>query len=216
MTVVVKRLTLLVGITSLLASSCFAQAPTPRAEARQSGTVLVLGDSIGAGYGVPTSKNWVTLLNQRAQSLYPGWKIVNGSVAGDTIKQGAIRLPGLLRQFQPSIVLIELGGNDGLRGARSSIIRQQLAQVAQAVQKAGAEPIIVGVSLPPNFGRRTIKRFREAIRSTAESLQVPYIDLADTEVGKQGAYLQLDRIHPNQSAQPILMEKVWKTLEGQL
>ena len=174
-------------------------------------TVLVLGDSIGAGYGLPDpDQGWVSLLQKR---LAPqGWQVVNASVSGATTSDGLRSLGSLLGKHRPYITLVELGGNDGLRGTPIGNIRANLASIIDKTKKTGSKVLLIGITLPPNYGRRHIQRFEKIYDDLAAQQDVIMVSFARTQAGTNPAYLQFDRIHPNTAAQPILLEAVWEKL----
>ncbi|MBL4583352.1 MAG: arylesterase [Pseudomonadales bacterium] len=190
--------------------------PVNRASVGQANSLIVLGDSISAGYGLPAGRGWVELLKQRLLKRNINWKVANGSIAGETTKGGLVRLPALLKRHQPKIVVIELGGNDGLCGYPLKRIRANLETMIQLASKAGAEVILVGMRLPPNYGGRYANPFFAQYGELATQYKtglVPFF--LDGIVTKEGL-MQEDGIHPTQIAQLQLLEHVWKPLEQML
>ena len=174
--------------------------------------VLVVGDSISAAYGLPPGAGWVDLLAARlADERYP-YRVVNASITGDTTAGGRARLPALLLQHKPSVVVLELGGNDGLRGGNVAATRDNLATMVTAVQRAGAKPLIVGMRLPPNYGSRYVREFDGLFAEVAKARKAPLVPFLFEGFGENNDMFQPDRIHPNAAAQPLLLDNVWREL----
>lgn len=182
----------------------------------QAGTLLIVGDSISTGYGMPTGKGWVGLLEARiVQRGYPH-AVVNASVSGDTSAGGLSRLPSLLQRHRPVIVVIELGGNDGLRGMPIKNTRQNLMQMVQMAKKTGAQVLLTGMDIPPNYGPRYAGEFRDLYPAVAKAADVQWVPAFLATVGADPALMQPDGIHPNLLAQPLLVDAVWPVLEPML
>ncbi|NIC40326.1 arylesterase [Aquabacterium sp. A08] len=182
-------------------------APTP--------TVLVVGDSLSAEYGLRRGSGWVALLEQRLASAVPGWRVVNASVSGDTTSGGRSRLPALLEQHRPGVVVIELGGNDALRGLPLEMTRQNLTAMAEAGRSAGARVLLLGMEMPPNYGARYAADFRRLYTDVARQTQsalVPFFLRGVADGPDPVALFQADRIHPNEEAQPRMLDNVWPEL----
>ncbi|MCS6995556.1 MAG: arylesterase [Casimicrobiaceae bacterium] len=175
-------------------------------------TLLILGDSLSAGYGLSRGEGWVELLERKLASEKVSARVVNASVSGETTAGGLSRLPALLREHRPSILVIELGGNDGLRGAPPETIRANLERMARLGREAGARVVILGMRLPPNYGPSYTaafeRTFREAARATGSELVPFFLE----RLGTDFRYFQPDRIHPTAAAQPLMLETVWPTL----
>lgn len=176
-------------------------------------TLLVVGDSISAGFGLDTQQGWVDLLAARLQQQGSDLKVVNASISGDTSSGGLARLPALLAEHQPALVILELGGNDGLRGQPLEQLQQNLAAMVQQSQKAGAKVLILGMQLPPNYGARYTKAFAQVYLNVAAELDVALLGFFLQGVGGQPGLMQADGIHPNAKAQPLLLENVWPVLK---
>ena len=175
-------------------------------------TILVVGDSLSAAYGMPVEKGWVRLLQQRlADGHYPH-TIVNASVSGDTTANALNRLPQALSRHQPSIVLLELGGNDGLRGLSLAEMKRNLAAMIKIVGDYGAEVLLIGVQLPPNYGRRYTEAFQGVYHELAREYDLPLLPSLVDGVGTRADLMQADGIHPNSEAQPLIVARVWKQL----
>ncbi|MDC0663527.1 arylesterase [Marinobacter sp. SS21] len=178
------------------------------------GTVLVLGDSLSAAYGVQLEKAWVSLLQQRlANAQLANWQVVNASISGETTDGGLRRLPELLARHAPDVVIIELGGNDGLRGFPPSIIESNLSRLIALSQDAGARPLLVGIRIPPNYGARYTSVFADIYPTLAERFQVPLVPFFLDGIYNRDGMMQRDGIHPTAEAQPRMLDNVWPHLE---
>lgn len=182
----------------------------------QAGTVLVVGDSISAGYGMPTSKVWVKLLEARLVQKGYAHPVVNASVSGDTSAGGLSRLPSLLRQHRPAIVVLELGGNDGLRGMPVKVTRQNLTQMVRMAKRSGAQVLLLGIDVPPNYGPKYAKEFRDVYPGVARNTGAKLLPAFLAAVGTDPDLMQADGIHPNSLAQPLLVDALWPVLEPML
>lgn len=177
--------------------------------------VLVLGDSLSAEYGLPRGTGWVALLEQRLAQEKMAASVVNASVSGETTSGGRSRLPALLREHQPSVVVIELGGNDALRGFSLAHTEDNLTQMVQAAQQSGAKVLLVGMQVPPNYGRDYGQRFAELFAKVAKAQKVALVPffLAGVADGPNPTRLfQPDRIHPSAEAHPKMLDNVWPAL----
>lgn len=179
-------------------------------------TILVLGDSLSAGYGIDAQAGWVNLLRQRLETRALTWQVVNRSISGDTAAGGLARLPDLLQQYQPQIVIIELGSNDGLRGLSFSQLRENLQAMIKAVEAAGGRVVLVGGRLPPNYGAAYAEAFHQLFREIAQAQGLPLVPFLLEQVAQDRSLMQSDGYHPNETAQPRLLENVWPVLEGLL
>lgn len=177
------------------------------------GTLLVVGDSISAAFGMDTRQGWVALLEKRLDEQGFDHQVVNASISGDTSAGGAARLPALLAEHQPELVIIELGGNDGLRGQPPAQLQQNLAAMVQASQQQGAKVLLLGMQLPPNYGVRYTTAFAEVFPKVAGEFDVPLVPFVLEGVGGVPALMQADGIHPTAEAQPVLLENVWPALK---
>ena len=201
------RAALLLGLLGL----CLAGPVQARGQ-----SVLVLGDSISAAYGMSLEQGWVALLAQQLEREDPPWQVVNASISGETTGGGLRRLPGLLEQHQPALVILELGGNDGLRGFPLDALRDNLEQLVSLSQRAGAEVILVPMEIPPNYGARYTAGFRDSfveIARATDSVLAPFL-LAG--VATDPTLMQADGIHPAVAAQPILLENILPTVREAL
>jgi acyl-CoA thioesterase-1 len=179
----------------------------------QAGTVLIVGDSISAGYGLDTRQGWVALLEQRLRAGHHEQQVVNASISGDTSAGGLSRLPTLLREHEPELVIIELGGNDGLRGQAPAQLQQNLAAMIDKSKAAGAKVLLLGMRLPPNYGIRYTQAFADVYGALAKDKQVPLVPFLLEGVGGMPGMMQGDGIHPAAVAQPMLLDNVWPALE---
>ncbi|MGH8436353.1 MAG: arylesterase [Pseudomonas sp.] len=177
------------------------------------GTVLVVGDSISAALGLETSQGWVALMQKRLVEDGFEQKVVNASISGDTSAGGLARLPALLSEHRPSLVIIELGGNDGLRGQPPAQLQQNLAAMIDDSRAQGAEVLLLGMRLPPNYGERYNKAFAQVFTTLAEEKQVPLVPFFLEGVGGVPELMQADGIHPAASAQPRLLDNLWPALK---
>jgi acyl-CoA thioesterase-1 len=178
-------------------------------------TVLVVGDSLSAEYGLKRGTGWVALLEEKLQQEKAKARLVNASISGDTTSGGRSRLPALLEQHQPAVVVIELGGNDALRGLPLGMTRTNLATMARLAREAGARVLLLGMEMPPNYGARYGQEFKDIFVSVAKAEKaalVPFFLRGVGDLEDPTRLFQADRIHPNETAQPILMANVWPKL----
>jgi len=184
----------------------------PTAEGSSSRTLLVVGDSLSAEYGIKRGTGWVPLLSARVSEQYPKYQVVNASISGDTTSGGMARLPALLRQHAPAVVVLELGANDALRGLPLSMTEQNLRAMTQAAKQAKAEVLIVGMQIPPNYGRDYAQRFAQLFSTVAKDEKARLVPFLMEGIATNRAMFQADGIHPNEDAQPQLLDNVWPTL----
>lgn len=177
------------------------------------GTVLVVGDSISAAFGLETSQGWVHMLQQRLDSQALEYQVVNASISGDTTAGGRSRLPALLDEHAPEVVILELGGNDGLRGQSPLQLKQNLAAMVEMSQEAGAKVVLLGMRMPPNLGQRYTTAFANAFDSLADEQDLPYVPFFLEGVGGVANMMQSDGIHPTAIAQERLLNNLWSVLE---
>ena len=185
----------------------------------KSTSLLVVGDSLSAEYGLKRGSGWVALLEQRLAQDKRTVTVVNASISGDTTSGGRARLPALLEQHRPGIVVIELGGNDALRGFALEVTRTNLDAMVQSAQAAGAKVLLVGMEVPPNYGANYARQFAQTYRDVSKQRKtalVPFLlkDIADAPDAAK--WFQADRIHPNESAHPLILDNVWPALKGLL
>ncbi|WMD21891.1 arylesterase [Achromobacter seleniivolatilans] len=202
-------------LTSALAAAIVAPAHAQTAAAAEGSaprTVLVVGDSLSAEYGIKRGTGWVPLLSARVSEQYPKYQVVNASISGDTTSGGVARLPALLRQHTPAVVVLELGSNDALRGLSLSMTEQNLRAMTQTAQKADAQVLIVGMQIPPNYGRDYTQRFAQLFPTVAKDEKARLVPFLMEGIATNRALFQADGIHPNEDAQPQLLDNVWPTL----
>ncbi|MET0917600.1 MAG: arylesterase [Burkholderiales bacterium] len=180
--------------------------------ARAEPIVLVYGDSLSAGYGLPQGKGWVDLLAERLRSEKLGYRVANASLSGETTLGGANRLVSVLAQHRPEVVVIELGGNDGLRGLSLEATKTHLTAMVDAVRKAGARPLLVGMQLPPNYGTAYTKKFQALFEEVARERKTPLVAFMLAGFGGNRDYFQPDGIHPTVEAQPLILDNIWPVL----
>ncbi|MDO3721951.1 arylesterase [Marinobacter sp. chi1] len=180
-------------------------------------TILILGDSLSAAHGVPTERAWVQLLKKRLDDDgLPQWQVVNASIGGETTDGGARRLPGLLEEHDPDVVVIELGGNDGLRGFPPNVIESNLADMISRVQASGAETVLVGMQIPPNYGQRYTQMFADIFPKLSERFDTALVPFFLDGIYDQEGFMQDDGIHPTAEAQPRLLDNIWPALRPRL
>jgi acyl-CoA thioesterase-1 len=189
-----------------LAASGVAPAATPER------TILVLGDSLSAGYGLANGEGWVALTARRLPATHPGWRIVNASISGETSAGGAARIGAELARHHPRIVLLELGANDGLRGLELGQMRANLERIVQASQQSGAQVLLVGMRMPPNFGPRYTSGFEQVYAGIAERYRTGFLPFLLAPLAADRANFQQDNLHPVAAAQPRLRDHVWSQL----
>jgi acyl-CoA thioesterase I len=176
-------------------------------------TILVFGDSLSAAHGIRPEQGWVALLVQRLKAQGYGYQIVNASVSGETSSGGLERLPRALQLNQPQIVVLELGANDGLRGLPLASTRQNLTQMLQLSQAAGARVLLVGIRLPPNYGQRYTDEFARMFPQLAEQFHVPLVPFLLEKVALNPALMQDDGLHPNAAGEPAVLDNLWPYLQ---
>ncbi|MFM7024775.1 MAG: arylesterase [Limnohabitans sp.] len=181
--------------------------------------LLVLGDSLSAEYGLPRGTGWVTLLQKQLEQSHPGTTLVNASISGETTSGGRSRLPALLRQHRPTHVVIELGGNDALRGLSPAMTDDNLRFMARSAKDAGAQVLLLGMQMPPNYGAELTRQFAALYPAVAKATGAALVPSFLKGVGDDAdplRWFQADRIHPNEAAQPRLLANVWPELKKQL
>jgi acyl-CoA thioesterase-1 len=199
----VKRLLFLL-VFCLTAVPAIAAAPV----------ILVFGDSISAGYGLPrVEQGWVALLQARLKEQGYGYQVVNASVSGETTEGGLARLPRALKLHQPAIVVLELGGNDGLRALPVAEMHGNLARMAGLAQAAGAMVALVGMRMPPNYGPQYAAQFAQAYTDLARDQKLPLVPFALAGIALSPELMQADDIHPNAAGQPRLLDNIWPALK---
>ena len=201
---------------NLLALSLLTQgvfAPLALAKER---SLLVVGDSLSAEYGLPRGSGWVALLTQQLVKEKLSWRVINASISGDTTSGGRSRLPALLQQHQPGIVIIELGANDALRGFSMKMTEDNLQEMIKACQAMGAKVLLVGMQVPPNYGADYAAQFSQVfirLSKTHKTAVVPFLLKGIADVPNAAEWFQADRIHPNAAAHPRMLANVWLALK---
>lgn len=191
-------------LVTLLLATAIARAGPP--------TILILGDSISAAYGIDTSQGWVALLQQRLRQEHLDYRVVNASVSGDTTRTGLNRLDAALQQYRPAVVIVALGGNDGLRGLPFSEIETSLSRIIEVSQQQGAKVLLAGVRLPPNYGAFYNTRFAALFRQLADTRQVALVPRLLDGIDEHAELMQADGIHPTAAAQARILDNVWPHL----
>ena len=179
-------------------------------------TVLVFGDSLSAGYGIDVDQSWTRLLQSRLAAQGYEHRVVNASISGETTEGGATRIDAALENFSPEVVVIALGGNDGLRGFPPSRMKSNLETMIRASLDSGAEVVLLGIRIPSNYGQRYTQEFEQVYRDLARDLELPWIEFFMEGVALNEALMQDDGIHPNAEAQPVLLDNAWPAISAAL
>ena len=179
-------------------------------------TIVVLGDSISAGFGIEVQQGWVALLQNRLAAQHSPYVISNESISGDTSAGGLARIDDALRRHKPQIVLIELGANDGLRGLSPEAMKANLTEMVKRAEKSGAKVLLLAMKIPPNYGKRYIEMFYNIYPQLAAELKVPYVPFILEDVALKTELMQADGLHPNALAQAIVAERIWGYLAPML
>jgi len=179
-------------------------------------TVLVYGDSLSAAYGISRDAGWVNLLGERLKQMHPDYTVVNASISGETSEGGAARIAGVLKQTHPAIVVLELGANDGLRGWPVERTKANLAAIIRAAKREKARVLLVGMQMPPNYGPEYTEGFRRTYEELAREERVPLVPFLFQGIALDRAMFQDDNLHPNERAQPVLLDNVWRALRPML
>ena len=189
---------------------CALAAP---AAAFSAATILVFGDSLSAGYGLPQEQGWVHLLEQRLRAEKLDYKVVNASISGETTLGGRSRIEAALKTHRPALVILELGANDGLRGATPDSIRRNLEAISDSCRRAQARVLLVGIRLPPNYGTAYTEKFHDVFGAVARSRKLPLVPFLLDGFANDRMLFQDDGIHPSAAAQPLMLDTVWKELK---
>jgi acyl-CoA thioesterase-1 len=213
--------TLSMAIVPLFGAGASAQTAAPAAGSKPGAAagqrvILVVGDSLSAEYGIARGTGWVPLLQQRLAQRYPNYRVVNASISGDTTSGGVTRMPAALAQDHPAIVIIELGSNDALRGFQIALTEQNLRTMAQAAKQAGAQVLLVGMQIPPNFGRAYTEQFKNVFPKVAQEEGARLVPFLLDGVAQDRSNFQEDGLHPLSAAQPRILENVWAGLQPML
>ena len=196
----------LLGLMVLFGSVARAESPV----------ILVLGDSLSAGYGIPVEKGWVSLLQRRLVERGFPYRVVNASISGDTTSGGLSRLPAALELHRPAIVVLELGANDGLRGQPPMAMSRNLSRMIERSQQAGARVLLAEMRIPPNYGPSYTQKFQATFGQLAKHYDIPLIPFLLDGVAGNPALIQDDGLHPRAEAQPRILDNVWAVLEPAL
>jgi len=183
----------------------------PAAQATEQ-TIVVVGDSLSSGYGIAAEQSWVAMLEDRLQSEGYGYRVVNASIAGDTSAGGLARLPRLLAAHKPDLVVIELGGNDGLRGQPVATLRANLTKMIELSKQSGADVVLAGIQIPPNYGQTYGQALAAIYPELAARFDAPLIGFILEDVALHSELMQPDGIHPNAAGQKIVFANVWRVL----
>ena len=175
-------------------------------------SILVFGDSISAAYGMAQDRGWVALLGERLKRERPDYSVVNASVSGETTSGGLARIDAALAKHKPALVILELGGNDGLRGLPVAEMKRNLSAIIEQSRKAGARVLLVGMRIPPNYGPEFTEKFDAAFGELAKQYKTALVPFLMEDFADKPDFFQPDRIHPTEAAQPLMLERVWKAL----
>ena len=176
-------------------------------------TLMVFGDSLSAAYGLSPGEGWVNLLAERVEKARLAWKVANASISGETTAGGLRRISEDLKRHAPSVVVIELGANDALRGQPIAAVRTNLEKMIRIARDARAEPVLVGLMIPPNYGIDYAREFREAFASVAKKEKVKLVPFLLEGVAERPELFQADQLHPTAAAQPLILDNVWRVIE---
>ena len=179
-------------------------------------TVLVFGDSLSAAFGIDQEKAWVWLLGKRLQSPYFHANVFNASISGETTQGGLSRITQVLDKHQPDIVLLELGGNDGLQGLPLTLMKDNLERIIQIIQARHIKILLLGIHLPPNYGRFYTQEFDEVYKDLAEKYKLPFVPFLLEGIATESELMQSDGIHPKAEAQNMILDNVWPQLKPML
>jgi len=179
-------------------------------------TVLVFGDSLSAGYGLDVDQSWTALLQSRLQSQGYEHRVINASISGETTEGGKTRIAPAMNNFSPDLVILELGGNDGLRGFPPELMKANLQAIIETAHGDGASVVLLGIRIPPNYGPRYTQAFERVYRELADELNVPWIEFFMEGVALNEELMQDDGIHPNAEAQPVLLDNAWPIIREAL
>jgi len=186
------------------------------AAATESPTIVIFGDSLSAGYGIDVDLSWAALLQTRLKEQGYEHKVINASITGETTEGGATRIDSALQEFSPDLIILELGGNDGLRGLPANRMKANLEKIVTRAKATGAAVILLGIRIPSNYGARYSAGFEDVFRQVSTDLDVEWIEFFMAGIALNDELLQDDRIHPNAAAQPILLDNAWPIINATL
>ena len=192
---------------------CLLLCLWPLGAVAEEATIIILGDSLSAAYGMELNESWPSLLQQRLDQNGHAYRVFNSSITGETTQGGLTRLPGLLQKHDPEIVIVELGGNDGLRGLPLEVTRSNLSSMIEQSQAAGARVILAEMRIPPNYGRTYTEKFNGTYAELASRFDVEFLPFLLQDIALEPGMMQEDGIHPTAAAQPIILEQVWSVLQ---
>ncbi|MDN7654723.1 arylesterase [Burkholderia multivorans] len=208
-----RRAALVALLGGTLAATGFARAAAAPAATAGQPVIAVLGDSLSAEYGLPRDTGWVALLRQRLATERIDYSVANASVSGDTTSGGRARLPAVLQRLKPSIVVVELGANDALRGVPLATTEQNLRDIVADARRAHAKVVLVGMYVPSNYGPDYTQKFHAVYTRLSKELDVPLVPFLLAGIENKPDMFQSDQIHPTQQAQRVLLDNVWPTLK---
>jgi len=186
------------------------------AASTESPTIVIFGDSLSAGYGIEVDQSWATLLQTRLKEQGYEHQVVNASISGETTEGGATRIDAALQDFSPELIILELGGNDGLRGFPAARMKANLQKIVSRAKATGAAVVLLGIRIPTNYGPRYSSEFEAVFRQVSADLDVEWIEFFMEGVAMNDDLLLEDRIHPNAAAQPILLNNAWPIISATL
>ena len=186
------------------------------AESSDAPNVLIFGDSLSAGYGIEVDQSWASLLQARLKEQGYEHRVINASISGETTEGGATRIDSALEAFSPTLVILELGANDGLRGFPASRMKANLEKIVTRAKATGAAVVLLGIRIPSNYGPRYSAEFEDVFRQVSADFDVKWIEFFMEGIALNDALLQQDRIHPNAEAQPILLDNAWPIISATL
>jgi acyl-CoA thioesterase-1 len=198
---------------ALLFAALFAACVAVSAASAAAGTILVYGDSLSAAYGIGQKDGWVNLLDGRLKQRGLDYSVVNASISGETTAGGAARIEEAIARFKPDVVVLALGGNDGLRGLPIAEMKANLAKIVRAAQARQARVLVIGMRIPPNYGPKYTEAFYAAFGEVARDAKAAYLPFMLEPIAERRDLFQPDQIHPTVDAQPLLLDMVWKSLE---
>tara|TARA_Y100000389_G_C17470988_1_gene530836 strand:- start:6334 stop:6951 length:618 start_codon:yes stop_codon:yes gene_type:complete len=193
-------------ILFLSINKAFADAPN----------IVIFGDSLSAGYGIEIKESWSSLLQSRLKEQGYIYEVINASISGETTEGGATRIDSILKNFSPDLLILELGGNDGLRGFPPERIKKNLEKIIIKTKSSGAEIVLLGIRIPTNYGTRYSKEFENVFRNISYQFKINWIEFFMKDIAFNDDLLQEDRIHPNTDAQPILLNNAWPIIKDAL